>query len=190
MAGSILHFIQQIKLADVLDILAVYGALLYVMFAIRGTRAVQILQGVGVVLIILLLAHLLQFKTLIWLLNWFLVSLAVVLPIIFQPELRRALMRLGQQGILSATTMSKLDKTELVPLIDELAFAVYSLGQVRIGALIVLEQDTGLQEYVEQGQVIEGLVSAKLLISLFHPKTPLHDGAVIIRGRRIAEAAR
>jgi len=186
---SFLHFVQTIKLADVLDILAVYGALLYVMYAIRGTRAVQILQGTGIVLIILLLAHLLQFKTLIWLLNWFLVSLAVVLPIIFQPELRRALMRLGQQGILSATTMSKLDKSELVPLIDELAFAAFSLGQVRIGALMVLEQDTGLQEYVEQGQTVEGLVSAKLLISIFHPKSPLHDGAVIIRGRRIAAAA-
>ena len=184
-------FIKHLKfgLSDVLDIFLVFLVLRYLLQAIQGTRAIQILQGIGMVMLMLLLAHLLYLQTLIWLLNWSLVSVAVVLPIIFQPELRRALMRLGQQGMLSATGLARMEKEELAPLIDELAYAAFSLASVRVGALIVLEQETGLKEFIEQGQQIEGLVSWKLLISIFNPKTPLHDGAVIIRGNRIVAAA-
>jgi diadenylate cyclase len=98
-------------------------------------------------------------------------------------------MRLGQQGMLTSSPLAKMEKEELVPLIDELAFAAVSLGQARMGALIVLERESGLKEYLEQGHPIEGIVSAKLLLSIFNPKTPLHDGAVIIRGNRIMAAA-
>ena len=184
-----LYFLKKVTFYDVFDILLVFLCLNSLLQAIQGTRAVQILQGIGIVMGLLLTAQFFHLQTLIWILNWMLVSLAVVLPILFQPELRRALMRLGQQGVLGAVTLTRLEKEELAPLIDELAFAAFSLGQVRVGALIVLERETGLKEYIEQGQSIEGLVSSKLLISIFNPKTPLHDGAVIIRGNRIAAAA-
>jgi diadenylate cyclase len=187
---ELIFFLKHMKfgLSDVLDIFLVFLVLRYLLQAIQGTRAIQILQGIGMVMLMLLVAHLLYLQTLIWLLNWSLVSVAVVLPIIFQPELRRALMRLGRQGMLS-TGLARMEKEELAPLIDELAYAAFSLAQVRVGALIVLEQETGLKEFIEQGQQIGGIVSWKLLISIFNPKTPLHDGAVIIRGNRIVAAA-
>lgn len=183
------QFLHQIELSDLLDIFLVFLTLRYLLGALQGTRALQILQGVAVVLMMLLLAHQAKLQTLNWLLNWFLVSVAFLLPVIFQPELRRALMRLGQQGVLTSSPLARMDKEELVPLIDELAYAAYQLGQARMGALIVLERETGLKEYTERGQALDSLISSKLLISIFNPKTPLHDGAVIIRGSRILAAA-
>lgn len=184
-----LQFLHQIEPSDLLDIFLVFLTLRYLLGALQGTRALQILQGVAVVLMMLLLAHQAKLQTLNWLLNWFLVSVAFLLPVIFQPELRRALMRLGQQGVLTSSPLARMDKEELVPLIDELAYAAYQLGQARMGALIVLERETGLKEYTERGQALDSLISSKLLISIFNPKTPLHDGAVIIRGSRILAAA-
>ncbi|CAN0384643.1 unnamed protein product, partial [Phaeothamnion confervicola] len=184
-----LYVLSKFTLYDLFDILLVFLCLNSLLQAIQGTRAVQILQGIGIVMGLLLTAQFFHLQTLTWILNWVLVSLAVMLPIIFQPELRRALMRLGQQGVLGAVTLTRLEKEELGPLIEELAFAASTLGQVRVGALIVLERETGLKEYIEQGQPIDGVVSSKLLISIFNPKTPLHDGAVIIRGNRIMAAA-
>lgn len=183
------QFLHQIELSDLLDIFLVFLTLRYLLGALQGTRALQILQGVAVVLMMLLLAHQAKLQTLNWLLNWFLVSVAFLLPVIFQPELRRALMRLGQQGVLTSSPLARMDKEELVPLIDELAYAAYQLGQARMGALIVMERETGLKEYTERGQALDSLISSKLLISIFNPKTPLHDGAVIIRGNRILAAA-
>ncbi len=183
------QFLHQIEPSDLLDIFLVFLTLRYLLSALQGTRALQILQGVAVVLMMLLLAHQAKLQTLNWLLNWFLVSVAFLLPVIFQPELRRALMRLGQQGVLTSSPLARMDKEELVPLIDELAYAAYQLGQARMGALIVLERETGLKEYTERGQALDSLISSKLLISIFNPKTPLHDGAVIIRGSRILAAA-
>ena len=149
------HFLHQIELSDLLDIFLVFLTLRYLLSALQGTRALQILQGVAVVLMMLLLAHQAKLQTLNWLLNWFLVSVAFLLPVIFQPELRRALMRLGQQGVLTSSPLARMDKEELVPLIDELAYAAYQLGQARMGALIVLERETGLKEYTERGQALD-----------------------------------
>ena len=156
--------------------------------AIQRTRAVQIVQGVVFILLLLLVAHAGRLQTLRYILNWFLVSLAVILPIIFQPELRRALMRLGQQGVLPSTNSSKMDKAELSTLVDEIAHSAVSLSTLRHGALIVLEREAGLEDFIETGQRIDGIISGKLLVALFHPKTPLHDGAVIIRGNRMIAA--
>lgn len=186
---EVVKFVEQLAISDLLDVFLVFVTLRYLLSSLQGTRALQILQGVAVVLLMLVLAHWMKLRTLSWILNWFLVSVAVVLPIIFQPELRRALMRLGQQGMLTSSPLARMDKEELVPLIDELVFAAFSLGQARMGALIVLERDVGLKEYIEQGQALDALVSSKLLISIFNPKTPLHDGAVIIRGSRVMAAA-
>ncbi len=184
----LLNFIKQVEITDFFDVLLVALCLYFVLLAIQRTRAVQIIQGVGFILLLLLVAHAGRLQTLSWLLNWFLVSLAVLLPIVFQPELRRGLMRLGSQGMLPSSTLARMDKAELSHLLDDLAYAASSLAMLRHGALIVLERETGLEDFIETGQRLEGLVSGNLLISLFHPKTPLHDGAVIIRGNRILSA--
>lgn len=186
--NAIFPFLPQIEISDLLDVFLVFISFRYLLGSLQGTRALQILQGVAVVLLIGLLAHQARLQTLSWLLNTVVVSVAFVLPVIFQPELRRALMRLGQQGMLTSSPLARMEKEELVPLIDELAYAAYSMGQVRMGAIIVLEREIGLQEYIEQGTPLDSMISLKLLLTIFHPKTHLHDGAVIIRGNRIMAA--
>ncbi|MCE7874074.1 TIGR00159 family protein, partial [bacterium CPR1] len=186
--GILVQFVSQFGWRDFLDVAFVSVGLYYLLLALKGTRGVQIMQGVLFLLALLLIAHTARLPTTIWLLQGFLVSVAVALPVIFQPELRRALMRLGQQGILPSSALNKMGKEELGKLIDELAYAASALGQLRQGALIVLERETGLQEFIENGQAIDGRVSSKLLQSIFNPASPLHDGAVILRGSDIVAA--
>lgn len=183
------QFIKQVGWSDILDVAFVAIGLYYLLLALKGTRGVQIMQGVLFLLALLLIAHTVRLPTTIWLLQGFLVSVAVALPVIFQPELRRALMRLGQQGILPTSTFQRLAKADLNRLIDELAYVGSALGQLRQGALIVMERETGLQEFVERGETIQGHVSSKLLQSIFNPASPLHDGAVILRGADLVAAA-
>lgn len=185
---AVLQFLRSVGPFDLLDVTLVAVCIYFVLRSIQKTRAVQIIQGIGVILLLLMMAHLFALQTLSYILNWFLVSLAVILPIIFQPELRRALMHLGQQGILSGPSNNRMDKQELGRLVDDLAFAAVALSTLRHGALIVMEQEAGLEDYTEQGTRLDSLVDPKLLQGLFHPKTPLHDGAVIIRGNRIVAA--
>lgn len=188
MTEALLQFIKSVGLLDLVDVTVVAICIYFVLRAIQKTRAVPIIQGIGVILLLMVGAHIFSLRTLSYILNWFLVSLAVILPIIFQPELRRALMHLGQQGVLSGPSNRRMDKQELASLVDELAFTAVTLSTLRHGALIVLEQETGLEEYIETGQRIDSLVSSKLMVALFHPKTPLHDGAIVIRGNRIVAA--
>lgn len=185
---AVFRFFESVGISDVFDIILVAICIYSVLLTIQKTRAVQIIQGVGVILLLLLVAHAGRLQTLSYILNWFLVSLAVILPIIFQPELRRALMRLGQQGVLPNSSSNRIDKEELGRLVDGVAHAAQHLSTLRHGALIVFERETGLEEFVEMADQVDALVSSKLLIALFHPKTPLHDGAVVVRGSRLVAA--
>lgn len=185
---AVLRFLETVEISDVFDVILVAICIYSVLLTIQKTRAVQIIQGVGVILLLLLVAHAGRLQTLSYILNWFLVSLAVILPIIFQPELRRALMRLGQQGVLPSTSSSRIDKEELGRLVDGVAHAAQHLSTLRHGALVVFERETGLEEFVEMADQIDAVLSSKLLIALFHPKTPLHDGAVVVRGTRLVAA--
>ncbi len=185
---AFIQFVKSIGLNDLCDIFLVALCFYFILLNIQKTRAVQIIQGVGVILLLLMVAHAGRLQTLSYILNWFLVSLAVILPIIFQPELRRALMRLGQQGVLSGQGAGRIDKLELATLVDDLAYSAVALSTLRHGSLVVLEQEAGLEDFIETGQRIDSLISWKLLVGLFHPKTPLHDGAVIIRGNRMIAA--
>jgi diadenylate cyclase len=185
---AVLRFLQSVELSDVFDIVLVAICIYSVLLTIQKTRAVQIIQGVGVILLLLMVAHAGRLQTLSYILNWILVSLAVILPIIFQPELRRALMRLGQKGVLPSSSASKIDKEELQKLVEGVAHAAEQLSTLRHGALVVFERETGLEEFVEIADRIDGVLSSKLLIALFHPKTPLHDGAVVVRGTRLVAA--
>jgi diadenylate cyclase len=185
---SLSQFLAQWSLRDLLDVALVALCVYRLLLAIHGTRAVQILQGVAVLLLLLLLAQIARLQTLTWVLTGLLASAAVALPVVFQPELRRALMRLGQQGLLSSLRAHRPRPDEIEQVAEEVALAAASLSRCRYGALMVLEQRTGLEDYIERGHRIEGRVTAKLLRSVFQPGTPLHDGAVIIRGGQVVAA--
>ncbi len=189
MQARIYSILRDITYLDFIDVLLVSIFFYYILLLIKGTRAPQILQGLVALLVLQGGAYLAQLETLSYLLNGILVSTVVALPVVFQPELRRALTRLGQQGLIASNGARELGQEEEKHIIDEIAFAAYNLSTTRFGALIVLEQETGLQEIIETGQMVNGIISAKLLQTIFRPKTPLHDGAVIIQGNKLTAAA-
>jgi diadenylate cyclase len=175
------------KLIDIVDILLVSVLIYYFLLLIQGTRAVQILQGVLILLVILLLSYYFKFRTIYWLLHYLIMGIIVALPIVFQPELRRALGLIGRRGMLSGS-LGKLGKEALTKMVDEICWTVSILSQTKTGAIIVLERETGLEEFIETGIRVNADVSSKLLLSIFMPKSPLHDGAVIVRGDKVVAA--
>lgn len=186
---QIAEVFQYIGLTDVLDILATAVLIYYVMLLIRGTRAVQILSGVLVLVLLLAIASLLHLLLLGAILQLIVLGAAVTLPIVFQPELRRALEQLGRGGLFRLTDV---DETRAVRAEDRaiamIARAAFLLARNKIGGLIVIEQSSGLKEFVESGTVLNADLSVELLLALFMPRSPLHDGAVIVR-ESVIEAA-
>lgn len=182
------YLITHIALKDFLDIVLV-AVFLYLCFSlIKGTRAVQILQGVGVLLSIMFISYLIQLDTVYWILRYSLFTIAVAIPIVFQPELRRALGAIGRGGLFTSTKTA-LDKETIVKIVDEISWTASILSQAKIGALMVIEKETGMEEFIETGTRVNGEVSSKLLLSIFMPKSPLHDGAVILRGNKVVAAS-
>jgi len=173
---------------SVIDILIVAFVLYRVMMLIRGTRAVQLLKGLAVLLIATALSSLLNLNTVHWVLRQALTAMVVALPIVFQPELRRALEKLGG-GDFFVRPLTQMADDDRSALIDEVVRAALNMSAVRQGALIVLERVTGLQEFIDTGVKVDGIVSAELLMNIFINKTPLHDGAALIRGDRLIAAA-
>jgi diadenylate cyclase len=176
----------QFTWSSVVDILLV-ALILYGLFRLfQGTQAVALLRGILVLALVFLLAasRLTAFG---WLLRNSVPFILVAIPVIFQPELRRALERLGRSAPFLMGRSSREAAAQQV--IHEVILAVETLARERTGALIVLEGDTGLEEHIESGERIDAGVSARLLTTLFFPGTPLHDGAAIIRGDRIVSAA-
>lgn len=172
---------------SVVDILLVAAVFYGLLMLIQGTPAVQLLRGVILlVLATVLVTSLFPLVAFKWLVVNSIPALLVAIPVIFQPELRRALERLGRTGqILSRPTREALTSQ----VIGEISTACRRLAGRRHGALIVLERDTGLKEYIDSGVVVNGKVTSQLLETIFFPSTALHDGAVIIRGDRIVAAA-
>lgn len=154
---------------------------------IRGTRAVQLIKGIVLILIAVPVSQYLHLYATHEILADIQTMLIVAIPIVFQPELRRALEQIGQGRFFSEPLLSQ--PVDMTRVIDEVARAADHLSRTRTGALIVMERNTGLNEYVATGVAIEAKVSAALLENLFVPNTPLHDGAVIIRGDRVVAAA-
>jgi diadenylate cyclase len=170
---------------DVVDI-AVVAVIVYLLLTVvRGTRAIQMLLGVGVLVLASLAARALDLHSLGWLLDSLWSFWVVVLVVLFQPELRRALAWVGQGEGLRSLLAGGSGATRVV---DEVTSVTGSLADRRIGALIVLERGTGLRQYAELGVALDALVSADLLISVFLPYSPLHDGAVFIRNDRVVAA--
>ncbi|MBN1935230.1 MAG: diadenylate cyclase CdaA [Anaerolineae bacterium] len=172
---------------NVLDILLVTLIFYWLLYLIRGTQAVQLLRGVVIfALVTVIIANVLPFRAFSWLVGKALPALLVAVPVIFQPELRRALERLGRTGSRIAPLMR--DTVSYDEVIEEICKASAQLSDRRDGALIVLELSTGLEEYIETGILLDSRVTAELLATIFFKNTALHDGAVIIRNGRIVAA--
>lgn len=172
---------------SIVDIAIVTYVFYKAIVLIRGTRAEQLVKGLAVLLLITLISDLLGLSSFNLLLRQVTTLGIVAIPIVFQPELRRALETLGRGKIF--TRSSYLTKeTDVEQMLVELIKAVQVLVKKRLGALIVLERETGLNELIETGITIDGQVSAELLINIFLSRSPLHDGAVIIRGNRMMAA--
>jgi diadenylate cyclase len=173
------HLALRFTVIDGIDILATSVLTYYLLLLIRGTRAVQIMFGLFVLVVILAVSNLLHLLVLATLMQYLLLGTAVGLPIVFQPELRRGLEQLGR-GRLFVRDRRAEDEIAAEQ-IRIVAHAAFVLARQRTGALIVIEQQTGLREYVESGTALDARLSADLLVTVFNKTSPLHDGAVIVR---------
>ena len=170
-----------------LDILIIWYLVYRLIMLIRGTKAVQLAKGIVFILIVRIIAGLLQLHAVTYIVDQ-IVSWAVIgIIVIFQPEIRRGLERLGRTPIFSGRGESAHAKS--VRMVQELDKAIQYMSKRRIGALITIQQDTGLDDYIETGIKLDADITGELLINIFIPNTPLHDGAVIINNNRIAVAA-
>ena len=164
-----------------LEILFIWILLYSLIRLFQGTRAVQVLMGLLILAIIFNIAKVLELNTINWVLTKLFAVGVVAFLIIFQPELRRALARIGQNTMFG--TFLKKGGT-----VDEVVHASEHLSRNKIGGLIAIERDMGLKNYIESGLSLDARVSAELLISLFFPNNPTHDGGVIIQGERLASS--
>ena len=171
---------------DVLDILIVALILYRVYLMLEDTRAITLGKGILVLLGITVVASYLNLHVISWLLQKCVTLLFVALPIVFQPELRRALEHLGQGKFFRPGTL--LDDEEAQSTIREIRSAVKILSANKIGALLVIERDMGLNDISATGIQIDGLITSDFLMNVFIPNTPLHDGAAVIRGKRLIAA--
>lgn len=171
---------------DIIDVLIVSYIIYQLIVLVRGTRAVQLLKGILVLVGTWAISTWFNLYTLKWLMNQMFTFGIITVLILFQPELRRALEQLGRGKLFSRST-TPVDQ-DLNDRITAVIKAVNYLAPRKIGALIVFERETGLNEYIESGIAMESRLSSELLTNIFIPNTPLHDGAVIIRGNQIMAA--
>ncbi len=172
-----------LRVWDLIDIMLVTFIVFRVLLLIRGTRAVQMLTGFGIILIAYYLSERFKLHTLHTILVEFFNNLILILIIVFQDEIRKALTQVGRNPFFTST-----NTIEEVAIIEELCQAAHQLAIQRVGALIVLERETGLKNYIEAGTPLDSKVSCDLIVSIFHPSSPIHDGAIIIRNSRITSA--
>lgn len=177
MWSNALHYVGP---TDVVDIVATSVLIYYLLLLIRGTRAVQILTGVLVLIALLGVASVLHLLLLGTILRLIVVGAAVTLPIVFQPELRRALEQLGRGRFFRPLEIESAAHRPDDKMMATLAQAAFLLSRNKYGGLIVIEQHTGLKEFAESGTVLNAALSAELLLALFVPRSPLHDGAAIV----------
>jgi diadenylate cyclase len=182
------YILSRLTFIGIIDILLVTLVFFWILTLLQGTRAVQLLRGILIISILAIISAsvLNQLTAFSWLIDKALPALLVAIPVIFQPELRRALERLGRTGKL--LTGSK-PTTQIEEAIQVVANTATALSELRHGGLIVFERDTGLEDHIETGVRINSQVSASLLMTIFYPGTPLHDGAVVIKDDKIVAAA-
>ncbi|MDC7278884.1 diadenylate cyclase CdaA [Butyrivibrio fibrisolvens] len=183
--------IPDVSITDVIEVFIIAYFMYHLLVWVKNSRVWMLIRGVLIIMLFFLLAAIFQMNTILWL-GEKLVSVAVtVLIVVFQPELRRALEQIGRRKITSLFTWNilktgakKFDDSTIVGLVT----ACYEMGAVKTGALIVVEKDMQLTEFERTGIGIDAVVSRQLLINIFEKNTPLHDGAVIVRGDRVVSA--
>ncbi len=198
MLGLVQHNLSQIlsmanltiTLVDVIEILIISFLFYHVLMWIKSTRAWNLFKGIMVILIFVLLAAFFQMSTILWIAENTLNVGLISLVIIFQPELRNALENIGGKNIFGNLFIFNKAVEEKFSnhTIDELVKAVFAMGKVKTGALIVIEDEIVLDEYIRTGIDVDAVVSSQLLINIFEKNTPLHDGAIILRGDRVVSA--
>ena len=181
----------QITKIDIVEIILISFLIYNILVWFKKTRAWNLLKGIIVVLVFVLIAAMFQMNTILWIAGKTINVAVIAIIIVFQPELRRALEQLGQKNFLTSLFSFDSQKNQerfSERVTTELVKATYEMAKVKTGALIVVEQDVVLGEFERTGIALDSLVSSQLLINIFEHNTPLHDGAVIIRGNRVVSA--
>lgn len=177
---------------DVVEIIILAVIMYYILAWIKNTKAWALLKGVIVIAVFILLAAFFHMNTILWIVTNVFSIAAIAIVVVLQPELRKALEELGQKNFFSSLVSFDSGKTEgglfSDRTINEIAKACVEMGKVKTGALIVIEHHQSLKEYERTGIDVDGIVSSQLLINIFEHNTPLHDGAVIVRGNRVVSA--
>ena len=174
---------SSLRLIDLLDLIIVSFVVYRVLLLIKGTRAMQMLTGLGILGLSFFLSTTMELFTTHWVLSYFFDHLILIVIVLFQDDLRRALTHVGQNPF-SATAAEEEEREMVV----DIARAANRMANENIGALIVLERETGLKNFIDTGSYLDCHVRAELLYSIFLPDSPIHDGAVIIRGNRVSAA--
>ncbi len=185
---------SSIRIADVLEIIIISVLIYNILVWIKKTKAWSLLKGLLIIAVFVLLAAVFEMNTILWIVNNLFSVAAIAVVVILQPELRRAMEELGNKKMISSIIPFDLtrsgsefgrfsDRT-----INEIAKACFEMGKAKTGALIVIEQEQSLTEYERTGIEVDAIVSSQLLINIFEHNTPLHDGAVIVRGNRVTSA--
>ena len=178
------HFSSDV-IIHLIDILVVWFVIYKLIMLLNGTKAIQVFKGIAVIIIIRIVSDVIGLSTVSWLMNQVITYGAIAAIVIFQPEVRRGLEHLGRGSILKSSRKKENNKDRLINQLDE---AVQYMSKRKIGALISIEKKDSLVDYVETGISLDSDISSQLLINIFIPNTPLHDGAVIIRDDKIASA--
>lgn len=179
--SDLAEFLPTLRIQDAVDILFIAFVIYRIMDLIRGTRAAQMLVGLAILFAIFLSSQTLELYTLNWVLDNFLSSILLVIVVIFQDDIRRALTQVGTRRFFGSESRMQQEDVE------EIIRAAAALAAKRVGALIVLQREVGLNRYMEVGTRLDSRVSRELIVSIFQPTSPIHDGALIVhKGRMIA----
>ena len=176
--------IGQFQILDLVDILITTILIYQLVILTRGTRAVQVMKGIGIIFVASRISSFLRLASLTWILNYLIGAGAIVLVILFQSEIRRALEQIGRSRWFNKNSL--IEKP--LPVAEEVCDALIALSKRKIGALIIIENQTMLNDYAQNGTLLDARITSALLQNIFEPNTPLHDGAVIIRKDRIVAA--
>ncbi len=181
-----------VNIIDVIEIILISFFVYQFMVWIKYTRAYTVLKGLLIIGAFLLIAYIFKMNTILWIVSNLASALITAIVVIFQPELRKVVEQLGQKKIMSAILPfdpgKEIKERFTDRTVNELVRACYDMGEARTGALIVIEQEIRLDEYIRTGITVDAVLSSQLLINIFEHNTPLHDGAVIMRGNRVVSA--
>ena len=184
-----------IRISDVIEVIIIAFLIYHILLWIKSTRAWSLLKGILVIAVFVLVAYYFEMNTILWIVNNLFSVAVMAVIVVLQPELRKAIEELGTKNYFSSLISSITDQSKGTldgrfsdKTINEIAKACVEMGKVKTGALIVIEQNQSLSDYERTGIDVDAIVTSQLLINIFEKNTPLHDGAVIVRGNRVASA--